>query len=87
MSKTAFIDTNLAIAYVFFINSLHFKSKAAFDEYNWIYCSNSVEKEFKYRFYSYSVTKGYERNVNEQIGRDVLKYIFFGTFTHKRIRN
>lgn len=50
MSKTAFIDTNLAIAYVFFINSLHFKSKAAFDEYNWIYCSNSVEKEFKYRY-------------------------------------
>lgn len=50
MSDKAFFDTNLPIALVFQINSLHIKSKKAFQEYSKVYWSNFVKKEFNHRY-------------------------------------
>lgn len=47
----AFIDTNLAIALIFYINSLHTKSKEVFEVYSIIFWSNFVKKEYERRSY------------------------------------
>lgn len=49
MIKNAFIDTNLAIAYVYHINSLHNKSKKVIEEYDNLFWSFYVEYEFNRR--------------------------------------
>lgn len=49
MSDRAFIDTNMAIAYVFFINSLHSKSIFALKLYSELYWSDFVKEEFERR--------------------------------------
>lgn len=46
----AFIDTNIAIAFVFYINSLHFKANNVFDSYSDFFWSNFVKNEFNGRF-------------------------------------
>ena len=48
--KRAFFDTNLIIAYLFFLNSLHLQSKEAFKIYDELYWSNFVQEEFNHRF-------------------------------------
>ena len=50
MSDKAFFDTNLAIAWVFHINSLHNKSKDAFNNYSTIHWSSFVKKEYENRY-------------------------------------
>lgn len=50
MNEKAFFDTNLVIAFVFHINSLHNKSKKAFDSYSAVYWSDFVQLEFKRRY-------------------------------------
>lgn len=40
MADKAYLDTNLAIAYVFHINSLHLKSEKVFDEYSKLFWSD-----------------------------------------------
>lgn len=50
MSDKAFFDTNLAIAFVFQINSFHLKSKKAFKEYSKVYWSNFVKEEYERRY-------------------------------------
>ena len=49
--KKAFLDTNVIIAYVLFLNSLHFKSKKVFNEYDVLFWSNFVQKEFHRRYF------------------------------------
>lgn len=49
--KKAFFDTNLDIAFVFYINSLHLKSKEAFELYSEYYWSSFVHDEFDRRYY------------------------------------
>ncbi len=51
MTKTAFFDTCIAIAYVFPINSLHSKSKNVLNNYLEYYWSSTVVDEFNGRFY------------------------------------
>ena len=48
--KKAFLDTNVIIAYVFFLNSLHFKSQKVFNEYDVLFWSSFVQKEFNNRY-------------------------------------
>ncbi|MBO4516134.1 hypothetical protein J5751_01550 [bacterium] len=48
--KKAFLDTNILIANVFFLNSLHFKSQMVFDEYDEVFWSNFVQYEFHRRY-------------------------------------
>jgi hypothetical protein len=50
MSDKAFFDTNLPIAFVFQINSLHDKSKKAFNDYSKVYWSYFVKKEYERRY-------------------------------------
>lgn len=47
--KKAFFDTNILIAIVFYINSLHLKSKNAFNSYSQYYWSSHVRDEFNIR--------------------------------------
>lgn len=50
MMNKIFIDTNLAIAFVYYINSLHLKSLKVFEFNSEIYWSNYVKSEFNRRF-------------------------------------
>ena len=43
----SFVDTNVAIAYIFSIDPLNNKSMAVFREYDNIYWSKLVKKEYK----------------------------------------
>ena len=45
--KKAFLDTNILIAWIFLINSLHNKSEKVFDVYSEFFWSNYVKKEFE----------------------------------------
>lgn len=45
--KKAFLDTNILIAWIFLINSLHNKSEKVFDFYSEFFWSNYVKKEFE----------------------------------------
>lgn len=47
--KKAFFDTNIFIAWVFYLNSLHLKSKEAFNSYSEYYWSSYVHDEFDRR--------------------------------------
>ena len=49
--KKAFLDTNILLANVFFLNSLYLKSQIVFDEYDEIYWSNFVKYEFNRRYF------------------------------------
>lgn len=48
--KKVFLDTNILIAYVFFLNSLHLKSQIVFDEYDELFLSYFVQYEFNRRY-------------------------------------
>lgn len=50
MMNKIFIDTNLAITFVYYINSLHLKSLKVFEFNSEIYWSNYVKSEFNRRF-------------------------------------
>lgn len=45
--EKAFLDTNILIAWIFFLNSLHNKSEKVFDFYSELFWSNYVKKEFE----------------------------------------
>ena len=47
----AFLDTNLLIAWVFFLNSLHSKSNSVFEQYDELFWSSFVRYEFNRRFF------------------------------------
>lgn len=46
----AFIDTNLAIAIIFYINSLHSVSENVFNSYSELFWSKYVKEEFEKRY-------------------------------------
>lgn len=46
----AFIDTNLALALIFYINSLHVTSKKVFNNYSEFFWSSHVKDEFEKRY-------------------------------------
>lgn len=48
--KKAFFDTNLLIAHVFFINSLHLNAEKVFNDYDEFYWSYFVQNEFMHRY-------------------------------------
>ena len=50
--KKAFFDTNVLIAFVFLLNSLHSKSQKAFDKYDEFFWSNFVKDEFDRRYFN-----------------------------------
>ena len=45
--NTAFLDTNIIIAWIFLINSLHPKSVDVFNSYSQFFWSSSVVKELE----------------------------------------
>lgn len=45
--KKAFLDTNILIAWIFLINSLHNKSERVFEFYSEFFWSTYVKKEFE----------------------------------------
>ncbi|MDO5815126.1 MAG: hypothetical protein Q4Q18_05765 [Methanobrevibacter sp.] len=48
----AFLDTNILISFVFYINSLHPRAKKVFELYSEFFCSFYVKEEFERRFNS-----------------------------------
>ena len=52
MNDRVFLDTCVLIAWVFYINSLHSKSKKIFEEYSEYFWSFNIQTEFDKRFYS-----------------------------------
>ena len=69
----------MIIAFVFFLNSLHSKSKKAFDEYDEYFWSNFVKNEFNHRYFHK------QKNI-KLFFKDLQKYLkspnqeFFSTF-------
>ena len=47
--KKSFLDTNIFVAMVFYLNSLHLKSKNVFEAYSHYYWSSYVHDEFDKR--------------------------------------
>ena len=69
MGKKAFVDTNLPIAYLYHINSLYYKSKIAYDEYDELFWSHYVETEFNRRNpEKYTHLSGFYHDLQKYLG-------------------